>query len=80
MTDLDTANYLLEFKSSYVGPIKSAIDNLVDFGEDKLTEEQKAKLTKLRKQYSFLTGFCDSIQGTLEQNVVLKTSVNYSNN
>ena len=53
MTDLDTANYLLEFKSSYLGPIKSAIHSLVDFEEDKLTEEQKAKLTKLYLSFRF---------------------------
>lgn len=80
MTDLDTANYLLEFRHGYLKPIKATIDKYVDFGEDKLNEDQKAKLEKLRKQYSFLTGFCDAVQGTIELNVVLKTSANYPNN
>jgi len=70
MTDLDTAVLLEEFKTSYVEPITKLHRKYMGIGE--LSEKDTAKAKDIADKYHFLSLFCASIEGTLEQNLVLK--------
>lgn len=73
MTDLDTAYFLAEFKEKYFEPIKKAHEKYMTFKQ--LSPEDSKKADDMASKYYFLGGLVANIEGTIEQNLVLKSEV-----
>lgn len=73
MTDLDTAHFLAEFKEKYLEPITKAHEKYMTFKQ--LSPEDSKKADDMAAKYYFLSAFVANIEGTIEQNLVLKTEV-----
>ena len=73
MTDLDTAHFLAEFKENYFEPIKKAHEKYMTFKE--LPKAEADKADAMAQKFYFLGNLIANIEGTLEQNAVLKSEV-----
>jgi len=70
MRDLDTAMYLEEFKEKFYTPIKKSHEKYMAFTS--MPEEEAKKADLVAEKYYFLTNFIASVEGTLEQNTVMR--------
>jgi len=71
MTDLETITLLQEFKEKYFEPIAKEHGKYLNFNGE-LPEKEIARADKAAKNYHFLSALIASVEGTLEQNLVLK--------
>jgi hypothetical protein len=70
MKDLDTAMYLDDFKVKFYEPIVKRLDKYRSF--ESMPEAEQRKADEMEVKRAFLANFIACIEGTLEQNTVMR--------
>lgn len=73
LTDIDTALFLGEFKEKFFNPMEQNYEKQA--GIKDMPPDVLARFLELEKKVFFLRNFIASIEGTLEQNEVLRRSL-----
>ena len=74
MTDLDTVQYLEDFKREYLDKMKAAHMRNISRAAI-MTDTEFKQAQELESKLNFLSKFVACIEGTLEQNLVLKAKL-----